>query len=164
MKAATSLIVFALSILSVSSANSQTLVQGASAQGTNVSSLSSALSSANGAGNTLIVAVRTATTTQTVAISDSLGNSYTNAVSQTQSTDGHQIFIYYARNIAAGSNTVKATFSASNTQALLAVFEYSGLGTAAPLDKTAHAKVVVRRPVAEPQAQPTRLRNYCLPF
>ncbi len=116
-----------------------TLVQSNSAQGTNVSSLPVSFSSSNTAGNLIVASVRMATTTQTVTIADTVGNTYTSAVSQAQSTDGHQVFIFYAKNIKAGSNTVTASFSASNAHAWLAVYEYSGLGTTTALDATAHA-------------------------
>ncbi|HXN47740.1 MAG TPA: hypothetical protein VN893_13930, partial [Bryobacteraceae bacterium] len=116
-----------------------TLVQSNAALGTSVSSLPVSFSSSNTVGNLIVASVRIATTTQTVTIADALGNTYTSAVSQAQSTDGHQIFIFYAKNIKAGTNTVTATFSASNAHAWLAVYEYSGLGTTTALDGTAHA-------------------------
>jgi large repetitive protein len=115
-----------------------TLVQSGSAQGLNLSSVSAAFSSSNTAGNLIIAFVRMDTTTQTVTITDSLGNSYIRAVSETQSTDGHQISIFYAKNIRAGSNTVTATFSAANAHSWLAIYEYAGLGTNVALDQTAH--------------------------
>jgi hypothetical protein len=80
------------------------------------------------------------TTTQTVTVTDSLGNAYTDAVSQGQTADGHQVHIFYAKNIVPGANTVKATFSASNNHPWLAIYEYNGLSTTTPLDQTAHAQ------------------------
>jgi hypothetical protein len=46
----------------------------------------------------------------------------------------------YAKNIKAGANTVTATFSATNNHPWLAIYEYSGLSTTNPLDRTAHAQ------------------------
>lgn len=119
---------------------SPTLVQSNSAQGSSVSSLSVPFTQNNTSGNLIIAAVRISTTTQTVSVTDTLGNTYTSAASQSQSTDSHQVFIFYAKNIKAGSNTVKATFSGSNTHPWLAIYEYSGLSTTTALDKTAHAQ------------------------
>jgi hypothetical protein len=77
------------------------------------------------------------TTSQTVAVTDSLGNAYTQAVAAVQTADGSQVRLFYARNIAAGLNTVTATFSASNAHPWLASYEYHGLSLTAPLDQTA---------------------------
>jgi hypothetical protein len=78
-------------------------------------------------------------TTQTVSISDTNGNSYAEAAAQTQTADGHQTRLFYAKNIAGGANTVTAAFSGTNGHPWLAIAEYSGLSTAAPLDTSAHA-------------------------
>ena len=80
------------------------------------------------------------TTSQTVTVTDSAGNIYTDAVAQSQSTDGHQVHVFYARNVAGGANSVKATFSSSNGHSWLAVYEFRGLSTTIPLDGTAHAQ------------------------
>ena len=80
------------------------------------------------------------TASQTVTITDSNGNTYTDAISQAQTTDGHQIHIFYAKNIASVPNTVTATFSSTNNHPWLAIYEYSGLNTTTPLDQTAHAQ------------------------
>lgn len=117
-----------------------TLVQSASIAGNGVSSLSQAFPSANTAGNLIIAFVRMSTTSQTVQVTDTQGNIYTDAVSQVQSDDGHQTHIFYAPNVAPGANTVTATFSALNNHPWLAIYEYSGLDPTTPLDKTAHAQ------------------------
>ena len=80
------------------------------------------------------------TANQTVTVTDSNQNTYTDAVAQAQTTDGHQIHIFYAPNVAGGNNAVTATFSGTNKHPWLAIYEYSGLNIAAPLDKTAHAQ------------------------
>jgi len=116
------------------------LLQSASAEGTSVSSLSQSLSTPNTAGDLIIVFVRMSSTSQTLHVTDTLGNAYNDAVSQTQSSDGHQIHILYARNIAAGANTITVSFSAANGHPWLSIYEYSGLSASTPLDKTAHAQ------------------------
>ena len=113
------------------------LVQSAAAQGTSVASLSQAFPANNTAGNLIVVFVRASTTGQTVTVSDTAGNTYTLAVSQTQTSDSHQIRIFYATSATSGLNTVTATFSATNNHPWLAVFEYTGVSA---LDQTAHAQ------------------------
>jgi hypothetical protein len=91
------------------------------------------------AGNLNIVAVGWNDTTSTVStIRDSRGNTYTLAVGPTSGT-GLRQSIYYAKNIAAGSNTVTVTFNQAAAFVDLRVLEYSGLDTTSPLDKTAGA-------------------------
>ena len=80
------------------------------------------------------------TANQTVTVTDINRNTYTDAVAQTQTTDGHQIHIFYAPNVAGGNNAVTATFSGTNKHPWLAIYEYSGLNLAAPLDRIAHAQ------------------------
>ncbi len=109
-------------------------------EGSGASSLGVAFPGANTAGRTILAFLRMSTTTQTVTISDTAGNTYTQAVAQVQSTDGHQILLFYAKNIAGGGNTVTATFSGSNNHSWLSVYEVSGLSTTSPLDKTASAQ------------------------
>ena len=91
------------------------------------------------AGNLNIVGVGWNDTTSTVSnVTDSRGNSYALAIGPTSGT-GLRQSIYYAKNIAAGSNTVTVTFSQAATFVDVRVLEYSGLDTANPLDKTAGA-------------------------
>jgi len=116
------------------------LVQSNAGERTGAVSIPVSFLSANTAGNLIVVSVRMSSTSQTVTITDSTGNSYVDAVSQAQTSDGHQVHIFYAKNIKAGANTVTATFSATNKHPWLAVYEYSGLSTANPLDRTAHAQ------------------------
>ncbi len=116
------------------------LMQSANVEGSAVTSVSQSFPNANVAGDLIIAFVRMSTTAQTVQVTDSLGNVYADAVSQGQSVDGHQIHIFYAKNIAAGVNTITATFSAVNNHPWLAIYEYSGLSTSAPLDQTSSAQ------------------------
>jgi len=116
------------------------LVQSKAIQGSAQQSISLGFPSNNTQGNLIIAFVRMSTTSQTVAVSDSTGNAYTDAISQIQTRDGHQIHIYYAKNIVGGANKVTASFSAKNNNPYLAIYEYSGLSTANPLDQTAHAQ------------------------
>jgi subtilisin family serine protease len=116
------------------------LLQSNAAGGTALSSLSSGFNQSNQAHNMILAVVRMSTTWQTVTVSDSSGNAYALASSQAQSSDGHQLLLFYAKNIVGGPNTVTATFSGINNHPWLAVFEYKGLNITAPLDQTAHAQ------------------------
>jgi hypothetical protein len=115
-------------------------VQSNSTQATGVTSLSAPFASANTAGNLIIAFVRMSTTSQTVALADSRGNPYVQAVAAVQSSDGSQVRLFYARNILGGANTVTATFSGSNNHPWLAIYEYAGLSTTSPLDQSASAQ------------------------
>jgi hypothetical protein len=117
------------------------LVQENAVQGSGVGSLSVAFSAANTSGNLILAFVRMSTTTQTVTLKDSAGNTYVQAVAQVQTSDGSEISLFYAKSIlGAAANTVTATFSATNNHPWLAIYEYSGLSTTTPLDKTASAQ------------------------
>jgi hypothetical protein len=90
-------------------------------------------------GNLNIVAVGWNDTTSTVTgITDTRGNTYTLAIGPTTGT-GLSQSIYYAKNIAAGSNTVTVTFSKAAAFVDVRILEYGGLDTANPLDKSAGA-------------------------
>jgi hypothetical protein len=57
-----------------------------------------------------------------------------------QPADGHQLHLFYAKNIAGSTNTVTATFSSTNNHPWVAVFEYSGLNPTNPLDQAMFAQ------------------------
>ena len=96
--------------------------------------LSVALSRPNSAGNLLVVYVIWSNTSS-VTLHDTKGNTYTGAVTQTQWSSNHySAEVFCAKNIAAGSNTVTATFVAPLTFGIMYVHEYSGMDTVSPLD------------------------------
>ena len=106
---------------------------------TSASSLAAAYPSAQTAGNLNIVVVGWNDTTSAVSsITDSRGNTYTRAVGPTAGTALTQS-IYFAKNIAAGSNTVTVVFSTTAAYPDLRVLEYSGVDPTNPLDVTAGA-------------------------
>ena len=91
------------------------------------------------AGNLNVVAVMWGDTTSTVSsVTDSKGNTYALAVGPTKAT-GLTSAIYYAKNIAGGSNTVTVKFNQTASYPNVNVLEYSGLDTANPLDVRAAA-------------------------
>jgi hypothetical protein len=117
-----------------------TLIQTAATQASGVTSVSVQFPSPNAAGNLIIAFVRMSSTSQTVTVTDTAGNTYVDGVSQVQTADGHQVHIFYAKNISGGANAVTAHFSAANNHPWIALYEYNGLNTTAPLDRTAHAQ------------------------
>jgi len=104
------------------------LIQSASAQGSRVNSLSVAYPGQNLGGELLVAFVRMSTTTQTVTLSDTQSNPWTEAVSENQTADGHQIHIFYTQDSAAtaNGNTVTAKFSGTNNHPYLAIYEFGG--------------------------------------
>jgi IPT/TIG domain len=109
-------------------------VQVKSAVTTSGSSVAATFTAAQTAGNLNVVAVMWGDTVRTVSsVTDSKGNAYALAVGPTKTT-GLTSTIYYARNIASGSNTVTVAFNGTAAYPNVNVLEYSGLDTASPLD------------------------------
>jgi IPT/TIG domain len=91
------------------------------------------------AGDLNLVAVGWNDTSATVqSVTDSLGNSYALAAGPVKGTALTQS-IYYAKNIAPGSNSVTVTFTKVAVFPDVRILEYKGLNTTAPLDVTAGA-------------------------
>jgi hypothetical protein len=91
------------------------------------------------AGNLNVVLVGWNDTTSTVtSVTDSRGNTYALAIGPTSGT-GLRQSIYYAKNIAAGSNTMTVKFNQAAAFVDIRALEYSGLDTVSPLDVTAGA-------------------------
>src|SRR6266446_2564265 len=67
------------------------------------------------------------------SVADSNLNSYSLAIGPTQTT-GFSQYIYYARDIASGSDAVTVTFPSPATNPDIRVLEYSGLDNVNPLD------------------------------
>jgi Domain of unknown function (DUF4091)/Putative Ig domain len=116
------------------------LAQFNAVEGSAVGSISAAFPASNTAGNLIIAFVRMSTSTQTVSITDTAGNTYSDAIAQAQDADGHQVHVFYAKNIGGGANSVTATFSSTNNHPWLAIYEYSGLSASNPLDQIAAAQ------------------------
>ncbi len=114
-------------------------VQGKSATQTSSASVAVTYAAAQTAGNLNVVAVMWGETTSAVSsVTDSKGNTYALAVGPTKGT-GLSSAIYYAKNIAGGSNTVTVSFNRTAGYPNVNVLEYSGLDTASPLDVSAAA-------------------------
>jgi chitodextrinase len=115
----------------------------ASPNNSSVSTLPVTFTSAQTAGNFIVVGVSWASSTTVSSITDSKGNTYSLAVGPTTNTAlGATAAIYYANNIAtaaAGANTVTVAFSSAVPYPDIRVAEYSGISTTSPLDVTAVA-------------------------
>jgi hypothetical protein len=86
-----------------------------------------------------VVAVMWGDTTSTVSsVTDSRGNSYALAAGPSKGA-GLTSALYYAKNIAGGSNTLTVKFNQSAAYPNVNAMEYSGLDTASPLDVSAAA-------------------------
>jgi hypothetical protein len=98
------------------------------------SSTTLAFGASNTAGNLLVVAVEDAGggTLGDPTIADSQGNAYTKAANHQQSACG--VWIFYAKNCAAGANTVTVTQGANGSDMSFHISEWSGCDASAPLE------------------------------
>ena len=119
-------------------ASTPAFVQENDGQVTSGKSISVGFKSPNVAGH-LIIAYVIWNNTGSVSLSDSRGNAYISAVGPTTFDSGKSSAqVFYAKNIAAGANTITATFATSvTTYGILYIHEYSGLDPTAPLDVVA---------------------------
>jgi RHS repeat-associated protein len=119
-----------------------TLIQHSSKDVAQTTSSTLSFTSNNTAGNFIAVCVRAGHSGEVFTISDSNGNTYTQAVFLSETLDtpnGHSLAIFYAKNIAAGANTVTVSDTISGTLRF-AILEYSGVATSSVLDGTASAQ------------------------
>ena len=73
------------------------------------------------------------------SVTDSRGDTFALAIGPTKRTTALSQSIYYAKNIAGGSNTVTVRFSRAAKFADIRVLEYAGLDTVAPFDSASAA-------------------------
>jgi hypothetical protein len=98
-----------------------------------------AFSSGNTVGN-LIVVYAIWSNTNSASVSDSGGNAYTAAGPRTTWGTNWSAQVFYAKNIAGGSNTVTVTFAtAVNSFGTAYIHEYAGIDKASPLDVSTSA-------------------------
>jgi hypothetical protein len=91
------------------------------------------------AGDLNVIAVGWNDTTSTItSVTDTRGNSYLQAGNVTTGTGLRQA-LYYARNIAAGNNTVTVAFNDAVPFPDIRILEYNGLDTTSPFDVSAGA-------------------------
>jgi hypothetical protein len=113
--------------------------QNYSAPPTNQSTVSTAYTEGQTAGNTNIIAIGWRSAEGTISsVTDTVGNSYVLAAPLTRGEGNLSQAIYYAKNIAAApaGNTVKVTFSGARLGLDVRITEYSGLEPNNPVDVT----------------------------
>ena len=84
--------------------------------------------------------VRAGKTGQAFTIADTRGNTYRKAAQLNETVDVTTVAIFYAEDIAAGTNTVTVSDSINGGTLRFAIFEYSGVATGSSLDVTAAAQ------------------------
>ena len=128
-------------LVAVKAEAAPTFVQGRAKQVTSGTVNSLAFSSANTAGNLIVVYVSWSNP-GTVTLSDTRQNVYSSVAPATAwgTLGAWRSQVFYARNIVGGSNTVTATFGTTLTAfGKIDIHEYSGLDRTAPLDVTTSA-------------------------
>ncbi len=111
----------------------------ASTPQTSQTTVTTAFSQAQTAGNLNVVVVGWNNATSNItSVTDSRGNAYQLAAATTRSGVISQA-IYYAKNIAAGANTVTVTLNTATPYVDVRIAEYAGLDPINPLDVTASA-------------------------
>lgn len=102
-----------------------------------VTSYNCPLPNPTGAGNLLVVWVRyNNNNTPTVTVSDNAGNSYLQAASCSDASNGNTMSrLYYAQNARAGANLVTAAFSSSSSYVQMQPYEFYNVATTAALDQ-----------------------------
>jgi YD repeat-containing protein len=116
---------------------SPTFIQSANTQVDSGSSATATFASAQSAGDLNVVIVAWNNAGPAPSVTDSQGNTYSLAVTTTDSTIATFQAVYYASNIAAasaGTNAVTVSFSYGVTSVDERVAEYSGVATSTPLD------------------------------
>jgi chitodextrinase len=93
-----------------------------------------AFTSANQAGDLIVVQVLWSNT-GAVTVTDTRGNPYLAATARSTWSGTWSAQLFYAKNVAAGTNTVRATFATAITSfAIVQAHEYSGIDKNNPLD------------------------------
>jgi hypothetical protein len=94
------------------------------------------------AGNLIVVAA--SNYTGTVRVSDSLGNTFTQAIQSPATATEDQVAIFYAANVRGGTDTitVASSVSGSYTSVSAAVHEYAGVDPVSPFDRAYGGKGV----------------------
>ena len=116
-----------------------TFVQTKQNQISSGTSVSTSFNSATGAGNT-IVAYVIWNNTASVTLKDSRGDSFVSVSAPVRWAGQYNAQVFYATNIAGGTDTITATFGTSvSSFGVLYVHEYSGINPTNPVDVTVSA-------------------------
>jgi hypothetical protein len=89
-----------------------------------------------GQGNLLVLLLRYAAPSQAPSFRDNVGgNTYSEAISCTDNTNGHVSAIYYAENVTPGVNAITVSFGAGTHYVQMSPFEFYNIATASALDQ-----------------------------
>src|SRR5271154_646127 len=101
-----------------------------------VSSNTCPLPNPTGDGNLLVLVLRYESPAQSPSFRDNIGgNTYNQAISCTDSTNGHVSAIYYAENVSAGVNKVTVSFGSGTHYVQLSPYEFYNVATTSALDQ-----------------------------
>jgi len=101
-----------------------------------VSSYTCPLPNPTGDGNLLVLVLRYESPAQSLSFRDNIGgNTYSQAISCTDSTNGHVSAIYYAENVSAGVNKVTVSFGSGTHYVQLSPYEFYNVATTSALDQ-----------------------------
>ncbi len=101
-----------------------------------VTSYSCPLPNPTGDGNLLVVVLRYQSPAQTPSFADNVGgNTYSQAISCTDSSNGHVSAIYYAANVSAGVNKITVSFGSGTHYVQMSPYEFYNVATSAALDQ-----------------------------
>ena len=101
-----------------------------------VTSYSCPLPNPTGDGNLLVVVLRYQSPAQSPSFADNVGgNTYSQAISCTDSSNGHVSAIYYAANVSAGVNKITVSFGSGTHYVQMSPYEFYNVATSAALDQ-----------------------------
>ena len=102
--------------------------------------ISTAFPSPNTVGNFIVAyVVWDSTTAPSPTVTDTVGNTYAAVGVPSTTVNNSSGQLFYAKNIAAGANTVTATFSSSANFRFLYIHEYTNVDKTNPFDQSANA-------------------------
>jgi uncharacterized repeat protein (TIGR01451 family) len=124
------------------------LGQHASKDAGSAASSSLAFATNNTAGNWIAVAIRSWPSSQALTVTDTRGNTYRRAIQLNETVDGMALAIFYAENIAGGSNAVTVSRPLAGGTLRFAILEYAGVAIASSLDGTAAGQGTSTTPIS----------------
>ncbi|HSX30167.1 MAG TPA: Ig-like domain-containing protein, partial [Candidatus Saccharimonadales bacterium] len=130
------LVLLTSTLIRVASAATPTFKQAKAVETSRGTTASVAFASANAVGDLLVVQVLWSNTGG-VTVTDSRGNAYVAATARSTWAVNNSAQTFYAKNVAAGTNTVTATFATTlPSYAIVQAHEYAGLDKVNPVDGT----------------------------
>jgi hypothetical protein len=102
-----------------------------------VTSYSCPLPNPTGDGNLVVIVLRYQSPAQSPTFRDNVGgNTYNEAISCTDNTNGHVSAIYYAENVGAGVNKITVSFGSGTHYVQMSPYEFYNVATSSALDQS----------------------------